>query len=244
MRGNLKTEKNKIMSKINKEVKDDNLQTVETALSKTEQFIEDNQKILIIAITAIVLVVLGYIAFNRYILEPREEEARSQMFAAEQYFARDSFNLALNGSGNEFGFLQIIDEYGMTKSANLANYYAGICYLHIGQFQEAIDYLNNFSSDDQLIAPIALGATGDAYSELGNNDEAAKFYKKAGEISENQFTSPIYLMKAGKSYEAIGDFENAYKVYKSLKENFPKSTEARNADKYMSRAKIKGNIED
>ena len=232
------------MSKINKEVKDDNLQTVETALSKTEQFIEDNQKILIIAISAIVLVVLGYIAFNRYIMEPREEEARSQMFAAEQYFARDSFNLALNGTGNEFGFLQIIDEYGMTKSANLANYYAGICYLHLGQFEEAIDYLNNFSSDDQLIAPIAFGATGDAYSELGNNKDAAKFYKKAGEISENQFTSPIYLMKAGKSFEAMEDYKNAYKIYKSLKEKFPKSTEARNVDKFISRAKIKGNIKD
>ena len=111
----------------------DNLQELESALTKTEQFIEDNQKIISYVVGALVWVVAGYLGFNKFYLQPKQEEANSQMFMAIDYFEKDSFNLAINGDGNYLGFLDIVDDYGITKAANLADYYLGISYLRLGQ---------------------------------------------------------------------------------------------------------------
>ena len=216
----------------------DNFQEIEGALTKTEQFIEDNQKTLSIIVLVIIAVVAGYFAYMKFYVKPLENEAASQMFVAEQYFERDSFNLAINGDGNYLGFIDIIDEYGVTKSANLAYYYAGISYLHLGEYEEAIDYLKNFDSEDHIIAPIATGAIGDAYSELGNNEEAVSYYVKAAEKDNNNFTAPIYLMKAAKSYEANNDYDNSLEIYNNIKDNYPKSKQARFIEKYITRAKL------
>ncbi|WP_340112317.1 tetratricopeptide repeat protein [Maribellus mangrovi] len=217
----------------------DNLQELESALTKTEQFIEDNQTIISYVVGAIILVVAGYLGFNRFYLQPKQEEANSQMFMAENYFEKDSFNLAINGDGNYLGFLDIVDDYGITKAANRAKYYLGISYLHLGQYDEALDYLNDFKSDDLLLAPVAEGAKGDAYLELGESDTALKHYKKAYTISDNQLTAPIYMMKAAKLLESMDELEDAMKIYKDIKTKYPESTEATNADRYIARVKIK-----
>jgi tetratricopeptide (TPR) repeat protein len=217
----------------------DNLQELESALTKTEQFIEDNQKIISYVVGAIILVVAGYLGFNRFYLQPKQDEANSQMFMAENYFEKDSFNLAINGDGNYLGFLDIVEDYGITKAANRANYYLGISYLHLGQYEEALDYLNDFKSDDLLLAPVAEGAKGDAYLELGDNDTALKQYKKAYAMSDNQLTAPIYMMKAAKLLESMDELEQAMKIYKDIKTSYPESTEATNVDRYIARVKIK-----
>jgi len=223
------------MSKKNKNQTDGNLQEVENALTKAEQFFENNQKIITIIFGAGIVIALLFLSFHRFYKIPREKKATEQMFVAQQYFEKDSFNLAINGDGNYPGFLDIIDEFGGTKSGNLALYYTGISYLHLGQYEEAIDYLESFSTDDKLVGPVAIGATGDAYAELGNADKAIKLYKHAADVSDNAFTSPIYLLKAGKLYEAKGDNENALEIYKKIKEKYPESLEGRQIDKYISR---------
>ncbi len=167
-----------------------------------------------------------------------EKEAHGQMFVAEQYFEKDSFNLALNGDGNNWGFLKIIDEYGATKAANLAHYYAGICFLQMGRFQKAIDQLDDFSSSDKLVGPVSEGAKGDAYLELGNKDKALKCYLKAANKKENEFVSPIYLLKAGGVCEAIGDYKKALDIYQDIKGKFPKSYEGRQIDKNIAKVKL------
>ncbi|OQY00759.1 MAG: tetratricopeptide repeat protein [Bacteroidetes bacterium 4572_117] len=216
----------------------DGIEAVESALSRSEQFIEDNQHILTTVVVIVIAVVGLYLGYNKFYLLPLEDEAQSQMFVAEQHFERDSFNLALNGDLNYPGFLGIIDDYSPTKAANLANYYAGISYLHLGQFESAIEYLEAFSSNDKMLKPISLGAIGDASMELGNKEEAASFYIKAAKASENEFTTPIYLMKAGQAYELVGDNKNALKVYKQIKEKYKKSAEGRVIEKYITRAEI------
>ena len=164
----------------NKKIKqEDNLQEVESALTRTEQFIEENQKLFSIIIGALVVVVLIYLGFGKLYIQPKEKEAKEQMFMAEHYFQTDSFNLAINGDGNYLGFLDIIDNYGVTESANLANYYTGISYLRLRDFDQAIKYLNKFDTEDILVAPVAEGAKGDAYLELGKNDKALSQYKKS-----------------------------------------------------------------
>ncbi len=219
----------------------DNLQELESALTKTEQFIEDNQKIISYVAGGIILIVAAYLGFNKFYLQPKEDEALSQMFMAENYFEKDSFNLAINGDGNYLGFLDIIDDYGVTKAANRAKYYAGISYLNLGQYEDAIDYLNDFESDDLLLGPVAEGAKGDAYLELGETDNALKQYKKAYSTSENELTTPVYMMKAAALLESMDELEDALVVYEDIKVKFPDSTEGKNADRYIARVKVKLN---
>ncbi len=217
----------------------DNLQELESALTKTERFIEENQKPITYAVGAIILLVIAYLGFTRFYLQPREDEAQSQMFMAENYFERDSFNLAVNGDGNYLGFLDIIDDYRMTKSANLAKYYTGISYLHLGQFEDALDYLNGFKTKDLLLGPIAEGAKGDAKLELGDERGALRHYRKAFSMNANELTTPVYMMKAARLLESMEELEDALALYKQIKEKYPETTEGQNADRYIARVEIK-----
>ncbi len=210
---------------------------VEEALSITERFIEDNKKILSIIVSVIIVIVLVYFGYKKMYLAPLEEEAQSQMYMAEMYFEQDSLSRALYGDGNELGFLDIIDDYGMTKSANLAHYYAGICYLNLGEYKEAIDFLESFDHQGQILGPMAIGAIGDAYMELGESDKAVNCYLNAADENTNDFTSPTFLFKAGWTYEIMGDYKEALKVYEKIKKDYPKSYEAREIDKFISKAK-------
>jgi tetratricopeptide (TPR) repeat protein len=231
------------MAKANNGATEDKFESIESALSRTEQYIEENQKSLTIIVGAIVGVILIYFLFNRFYLKPMEAEAQSQMFTAEKYFDKDSFNLALNGDASlNLGFLGVIEEYGLSKVANLAHYYAGICYKNLGKYQESIDYLKKFDSDDQMISNIAQGSIGDCYAELGDKDNAIKYYEIAAENVENDFTSPVYYMRAGLLLEEKGDFKKALGIYEKIQKNFSKSYEAQQIEKYITRVKVKGNI--
>jgi tetratricopeptide (TPR) repeat protein len=218
---------------------EDNLQELESALTRTEQFIEDNQKKITYVVGAVVVLVAVYLAFNRFYLQPKEQEALTQMFMAENYFEKDSFNLAINGDGNYLGFLDIIDDYSITKSANRAKYYAGISYLHLGQYEDAINYLKKFKTDDLLLAPIKAGAIGDAMLELGNNEDALKQYKKAYSETDNELTTPVYKMKAAKLLESMNKLDEALKLYEEIKKDYPESAEGTTVDRYIARIKIK-----
>ena len=229
------------MTKDKKHNQVDNLTEVESALTKTEQFLESNQKLISIVIGAIVVVAVGYLALNKFYIEPRTKNAQDQMFMAQNYFEKDSFNLALNGDGNNLGFLDIIDDFGSTDAGNLANYYAGVSYLHMGQFDKAIEHLKSFNTDDALLAPISLGAQGDAQLELGKTEKAIELYTEAYKINENILTSPIYMLKAGVLLESANKTADALKIYETIKLKFPESNEGRNIDKYIARVKVKMN---
>lgn len=210
---------------------------VEIALDKGEQFFEKNKNIIFYVLLGIIVIVGGIFLYNKFIMGPKQSEAQSQMFFAEQYFEKDSLKLAINGDGTNPGFIQIIDEYGSTKSGNLARYYLGICYLKTGEFQLAIDNLEAFDSDDQIIAPMAIGATGDAYLELGDTQKALDNYLKAAENKNNNFTTPLFLMKAGWAYEILGQNDKAVEMYEKIQKEHFKSFEARDIEKYIARAK-------
>lgn len=222
-----------------KDTAEENIKVVENALSKTEMYIENNQKSLSVIILVIFLIVGGYMAFNKFYVAPMEDEAKSQMFIAEQYFAQDSFNLALNGDGNYLGFLDIVDEYGLTKSSNLANYYIGVSYLHLKNYDDAIEYLEKFDSDDNILKGLAVSAIGDAYAQLGEKEKARDYYLKAANIKPNEFTTPIFLFKAGVLSEQLNNFQIALDSYNKLLKDFPNSNEARKIEKYIARVNLK-----
>jgi len=217
----------------------ENLQEVEHALTTAEMYFEKNSKIITIVFGTAVVIALLLLATHRFYSVPREAKAKEQIQMAQQYFEKDSFNLAINGDGNYPGFLDIIDNYGSTTAGKLARYYVGVANLHIGKYQEAIDYLEAFKTKDLLLAPVVKGATGDAYCELGNKDKAVKLYMEAAVLNPNAFTSPIYYLKAGNLYESLGNKEKAMAAYKVIKEKYAESNEGRTIDKYIARLTAK-----
>lgn len=216
-----------------------------------EIFYEKNKKTITYGGGALLAIVAIFSFYKFYWLPGQESEAGSEAFFAQTYFEKDSFNIALNGGVSVstadgpktmMGFKDIADNFGMTKTGNLANYYSGICLLRSGKFAEAIEYLEKFKGNDEMVAPVAVGAIGDANMELNNVDEAIKFYLKAAETSNNNFTTPIYLKKAAFGYELKANYTEALATYERLKNEFTLSSEARDIDKYISRVKTLGNI--
>jgi len=224
-------------------ITDEPIVDVEQAFSRTELFIENNKKSLSIIAGAIIVLVGGYFAYKFWYVAGEEAKAQTEMFRAEQFFEKDSLDKAMNGDGNMvIGFRQIADDYSITPSGNLAEYYLGMCYLKKGQFEEAITHLESFNGKDQIVAPIATGAIGDANMELGKTEEAITFYLKAAEQNNNNFTTPIYLKKAGMANESKGNYADAVKIYERIKNEFSETMEGKEMDKYIARAKTLGNI--
>lgn len=219
--------------------KEEPIVDVEEALSKTEQYIENNQKSLSIIIGAILLIVGGYFGWTKWYVAGEEESAQAEMFKAESYFEKDSIQLAIAGDGQHAGFEEIAEDYSVSPSGKLAGYYLGISLLKQGNYEEAIEHLSNFNADDQMVAPIAKGAIGDAYMELGQAEEAISYYLKASELGGNNFVSPIYLKKAAIAYESLGNYNDAIKLYERIKRNYAESDEGRDIEKYIARAEAK-----
>lgn len=215
---------------------DERLESIETTLSNTELFIIKNQKTIIIVLSVMIVAVLAFFGVKKFYLEPREQEAQSAIYHAEQYFEKDNFATALNGDGNYLGFLDVINEYGGTKTANLAKYYAGICFLNTGDFNQAIEYLKGFKGKDVLVSSLALGAIGDAYMELDNMAEAVKYYEQAANKNKNTFTTPMYLLRAGMASELMGNYQKAIDLYNVIKSEYPTSNEGFSIEKYIARA--------
>ena len=209
----------------------------ETA-NKTEAWVEKNQKLIFSIVGVIALLTVGYLLYQRFIVEPREDEAANAMFVAQQNFQQaadgtksDSlYTLSLNGSEGQFGFVDIADKYSGTDSGNLANYYAGIAYLNTGKYAEAISSLDKFSSDDMVLGTLAIGAKGDAYSQQNKMKEALDQYEKAASNAKNEFTSPMFLLKAAKTALVLGNKETAIKHLNDIKDNYAASPEAQNVD--------------
>jgi tetratricopeptide (TPR) repeat protein len=176
---------------------------------------------------------------KRFYISPLAEEAAGQMFMAERFFDRDSFDLALNGYGTYPGFLEVIDDYGITKSANLAKYYAGVSYLSLKNNEKAIEYLNDFNTKDILLGSAKFSSLGDAYTNLADYESAIKAYTKGADKYKNDFSTPVILKKLGFVYEESGKYAKAVDTYKSIAESFPESSEARDIEKYIARAELK-----
>jgi tetratricopeptide (TPR) repeat protein len=225
------------MAKNKKDENPSTISSVEETLTRTEQYLEENYKTLLIGLAAIVLLVgLGWLA--KIYLNKRNDEAQSQMFQAEKYLEIDSLKLALNGDGNYLGFLDIAKDYRFTNSANLARYCAGICYLHLGNYNEAIDFLNKYSKKDKVIGSLAIGATGDAYVELGNLEKGVSKYIEAADYAKNSFNSPIFMMKAAEIYESTGKYQEALNLYERIQNKYPESTEGTTIEKNIARVKL------
>lgn len=220
--------------------------TLDEGAGRTEEWVAENQKWIYIIVGLAAVVVLGYLGWQRFIQEPKELEASNEMFQAQQYFdtalagtgvESDSlYNMALNGGEGKYGFLDIIDNYGSTNAGNLAQYYAGFAYLNTNKYQEAIDHLEDFDGDDEILAALAVGGIGDAFLQLDQPKEALNYYEKAATMRSNEFTAPRFLLKAAITAIQLGEGEKAAEYLNRIKDEFADTPEANQVAIYLGRA--------
>lgn len=225
--------------------------TLDESASKTETWVADNQKYIYIIVGIAIVVVLGYLGYNRFIQEPNQAEAANEMSQAQDYMASalrasgaesDSlYNLALNGGEGKYGFLDIIDNYGGTDAANLAHYNAGFAYLRTGNYQEAIEQLEEFESDDQIFSALATGGIGDAFMQLDQPEEALGYYEKAAEMRSNSFTTPRFLLKAAITAIQLGEAASAEEYLLQIEDEYPEAPEAEKVPIYLGQARAMKN---
>jgi len=208
---------------------------IQEQFSKLEDFLKKNQNIMM-AIGVAIVVIVGGLWLYRSSIKEQNNEAQAEMFQAVYYFEADSLNKALNGDGNNLGFLDIADEYSMTDAGNLASFYVGVIYLKQAQYEDAISYLEDFSAPDLLLQARAYSLTGDGYMELDELEEAIKYYNKAANYKPNQYFTPQYLMKLAMAYEAISDYASAVLTYEKIMDEFSESPEINDVKKYKARA--------
>ena len=216
-------------------------QIFEDTVSRLEGWFLKNQKQVTIAIVAVVIAVGGYFGYRFLYMEPREKMAQEEMFFAENFFEIDSLSWALNGHGVHYGFIDIINNFRGTKSANLAHYYAGVIYLRKGQFEDAIYHLKKFRSNDLILTPMVRSLIGDSYAELGNMREALSHYERAVSSHVNDLITPMILMKIAAIHDIQGDYQRALRTYNRIRDEFIRSSEARDIDKYIALMEAKIN---
>ena len=204
----------------------------EQQVSKTEAFFEKNKKAIIIAVVAIIVIVVGAILFNNYYLEPRANEASTELAKSQELFDQQQYDKAL------VGFQKVASDYSSTDAGNLAQLYIGLCQANLGKWQEAVNALENYSgSDDQMITPAAEGALGNAYANLKQLDKAVEHLKKAAKMADNNSLSPTFLIQAGEILESQNKKDEALKLYEEVKEKYFNSMQYQTIDAYIERCK-------
>lgn len=203
---------------------------------QAKSFLDHYQMYILGGVGALVLIVGGWFAYSNLYQAPKQKEAVEQMYRAQLQFERDSFALALTNPAPGFsGFLDIIDNYKGSAAANAANYYAGICYLHLGEYSAAIDYLESFKPDGDVLPIMKYGALGDAWSERGDFSKAMKNYQRAVGAGGNDFLAAYNLKKIGMLHERDGNKAKARQAYEQIQSEFPLTPAGSDIEKYLSR---------
>ena len=210
---------------------------INETVSKTEQFFNENKKIIYGALIAILVIGFGVLAYSQWILKPKQAEAMEQMYPAEAAYAAGEYEVALNGNGNVLGFKDIIDDYG-TKGGKDVYLYVGTCELRLGNYEEALSYLKKYKGKDHILSARALACIGDSYTGLEDYRTAVGYFEKAADLSDNIFSAE-YLLKAGVTYEELGENDKALTCYKRIQDSWPQSVEGYDIDKYISRIESK-----
>lgn len=220
--------------------------TLDETASKSEQWIEKNSKPLFYSLIAIVVLFLAFLGYNKYISEPKELEASNELAFPREYFDQaeiagagiDSlYTLGLEGADGKYGFLDIAKSYSGTDAGNLANYYAGVSYLNMKQYEKAIDYLGKFNSNNAALNALSIGKIGDAFADINQPEEALTYYEKAAKQNNNEFTSPLFLYKAGQIALELKKYSKAASLFTEIKEKYPNSDQGRDVAKFIAAAK-------
>ena len=219
-------------------------QTLEETANKSEQWLEKNSKPLFIGLIATVAIIFGYVGYNQFVKNPTEKKAANALVYAKQEFTKatasndsEAFKVALNGAEENNGLLYIADQFGGTSAGNLAKYYAGISYINLKDYDNAIEFLKDVSTDDAVLNTVIKGSLGDAFWAKGDTEKALDYFEEAASLSKNKAVTPVYLIKAGNVALSLKEYGKAEEFFTNVKENFPKSSQANRIDLYINQAK-------
>jgi tetratricopeptide (TPR) repeat protein len=204
-------------------------------LTGTENFLDKNKNLFLIIGGGVLLLLIGYVGYMKFVKEPNEIESQDEIWSAFYDFQNDSTENAINGTDNYLGMADIADDFKGTSGGDIANYTMGIMSMEKGEFDVALDYLQDCDFDDVMIGSLCLGLQGDCYVEMGDYEKAAKYFEKAANRESNEFTTPMFLKKAGLVREELGDKSKANKHYLLIKEEYSKTESGKDIDKYVSR---------
>ncbi len=208
------------------------------ALVASKSFFEKNKKAIVYGGSTLLAVIIAALLIHQFYIVPRNNKANESLFAAQELFMNGEYEKALNGDGQNMGFLAVADEFGCTKAGNLAHLYAGLCYAQTDKYQEAIDQLEDYSDcGDDMVSPSVIGTIGNCYAELGQNEKAVELLVKAAKKADNNTLSPIYLIQAGQIYESLNQNEKALDCYNQIKTKYQQSMQFSEIDKYIERVK-------
>lgn len=222
------------MAKVNPNDKEAVMQeNIQQTVSATEQFLKNNKKTIIGSVVAVLVIGLGILAYSKFVYQVQVAEAAAQTFPAETSFQNGEYEIALNGDGNNLGFVQIIDEYGK-KAGKAVYFYAGVCELQLGNYESSLSYLKKYNGKEPILAARAKACEGDAYVGLQDYQSAISAYKAAVAAADNVFAA-AYLLKEGLAHEALGQKAEALKCYTTIQDNYPQSIEAYEITKYIAR---------
>ncbi|MFI3306815.1 MAG: tetratricopeptide repeat protein [Rikenellaceae bacterium] len=215
----------------------------DVAVSRTEKFLAENGRKVVIAIAGAVAVAVAIFGYKALVLDPAEQSAAEAIYAAQGLLdgASPDYQQALDGTADFAGFVEVYENFGSTASGNLAAHYAGVCYLKLGDYTSAAKYLKAYKPQKSIPAQIVnaqnIGLQGDIAVELGDYPAAVALFKQASAASDNIITAPMYLRKAGQAAQAAGDNADAIALYESVVELYPAATEARSAAKLLGTIK-------
>ncbi len=229
--------------KVNNSEEEKDLENLQNALSSTESFIEKNHKALSIALGVIIVIIAAWLLIQNLYIVPKNDEADNLLAKGQTYFAAENYDVALNGDSIEFGgFLDLCDNYSITKSGKLAYAYAGLSYYKLGDYDNAIKYLEDYSGKDEVLKYTVLGTIGDCYIQKGDTEKAIKYFMDAAK-SDNILVKPVYMVKAGVAYESLGNYDKAIELYNEVKSDATSAQrgipEVDDIDKYITSAKVK-----
>ena len=206
------------------------------ARNNAQDFLDTNQNLIFGILAGVVVLIGGFLAYQNFVVAPKEKAAVAAMWKAENQFFQDSFALALTNQAGGYDGLQVLtEEYSGVPSGSAANYYAGISYLNLGQYEAAISYLKDVKASGEVMPIMKNGAIGDCYSEMENYDQAKSYYKKAINAGENEAVTPVYLLRYGMLCEKLGETSEAIKTYESIVADYPTASQTRDAKKFLVR---------
>ena len=224
------------MAKKQKQQPTDEPIALDVQLNKGEAFIEKNRKVIAAVLGAVIVIVVGAYIYKNHMAD-KELAAQKAIASAQVAFAQQQYEQAINGDGNVKGFLKVIDEFGGTKTANIAKLYAGLAYAKIDKVDDAIKYLEDFTAqDDDIVSPAAIGALGNLYIQKGENEKGIRTLIKAADKADNDAVSPVFLLQAGQVYESLGQNDKALELYKRIKKEYLRNAISQDIDKYIERA--------
>ena len=212
-------------------------ESLDQTASRSEAFISQYQNFILIAVAVVVTGVLGYLAYDSFVAQPKAAEAVNELNQAQYFFElavnsteSDSlYRLALEGGEGKYGFLDIIDNYSGTPAAKLATYSAGMAYLNLKEYENAINYLDNFSSDDVMLSALSKGAIGDAFAQLEQPDEAFNTTYKQQTLAITHLV-PLNISLRQPFRSADWQSRSGTIVFKRIKKEYPQAPEAARVD--------------